>query len=123
MLPLTRPRFRLFMRKGAPNRDWHLLGAEWNPSERREAMETYIMLTKLTDQGRKTIKEKPNRTQEVNKEVEAMGGKVLAQYAVLGPYDFVNVVQAPNNKTIAKISVELGSRGTMDIMTLPVVNL
>jgi uncharacterized protein with GYD domain len=86
-------------------------------------METYIMLTKLTDQGRKTVKEKPKRTQEVNKEVEAMGGKVVAQYAVLGPYDFVNVVQAPNNKTIAKISVELGSRGTMEIMTLPVVTL
>jgi uncharacterized protein with GYD domain len=86
-------------------------------------METYIMLTKLTDQGRKTIKENPNRTKEVNREVEAMGGKVVAQYAVLGPYDFVNVVQAPDNKTIAKISVELGARGTMEIMTLPVVTL
>lgn len=86
-------------------------------------METYIMLTKLTDQGRKTIKEKPKRTQEVNKEVEAMGGKVLSQYAILGPYDFVTVLQAPDNKTIAKISVELGSRGTMEIMTLPVVAL
>ena len=86
-------------------------------------METYIMLTKLTEQGRKTIKEKPKRTQEVNKEVEAMGGKVLAQYAILGPYDFVTVLQAPDNKTIAKISVELGSRGTMEIMTLPVVAL
>ena len=86
-------------------------------------METYIMLTKLTDLGRKTIKEKPKRTQEVNKEVEAMGGKVLAQYAILGPYDFVTVLQAPDNKTIAKISVELGSRGTMEIMTLPVVAL
>jgi len=99
------------------------VGGEWTPSERKEAMETYIMLTKLTDQGRKTIKEKPKRTKEVNKEVEAMGGKVLAQYAVLGPYDFVNVVQAPDNKTIAKISLELGSRGTMEIMTLPVVTV
>jgi uncharacterized protein with GYD domain len=52
-----------------------------------------------------------------------MGGRVLAQYAVLGPYDFVNVVQAPDNKTIAKISVELGSRGTLEIMTLPVVTV
>jgi uncharacterized protein with GYD domain len=87
------------------------------------AMETYVMLTKLSDEGRKTLKQNPKRTQEVNKEVEAMGGKVVAQYAVLGPYDYVNVVQAPNNKTIAKISVELGSRGTMEIMTLPVVSL
>jgi uncharacterized protein with GYD domain len=86
-------------------------------------METYVMLTKLSDEGRKTLKQNPKRTQEVNKEVEAMGGKILAQYAVLGPYDYVNVVQAPNNKTIAKISVELGSRGTMEIMTLPVVSL
>ena len=85
-------------------------------------MQTYIMLTKLTAQGRKSIKEKPKRTQEVNKDVEAMGGKVVAQYSVLGPYDFVNVVQAPDNNTIAKISVELGSRGTMEIMTLPVVS-
>jgi len=86
-------------------------------------METYILLTKLTDQGRKTLKEKPSRIKEVNKEVEKMGGKVLAQYAVLGPYDFVNVVEAPDNKTIAKISVELGARGTIEIMTLPVVSL
>jgi uncharacterized protein with GYD domain len=87
------------------------------------AMATYIMLTKLTEEGRKTIKKKPGRTGEVNKEVEAMGGKVVAQYAVLGPYDYVNVVEAPSNETIAKISMELGSRGTMEIMTLAVVKL
>jgi len=86
-------------------------------------METYIMLSKLTDQGRKTLRENPNRIKEVNKEVEGMGGKVVAQYAVLGPYDFVNVVEAPDNKTIAKISVELGARGTVEIITLPVVTL
>jgi uncharacterized protein with GYD domain len=86
-------------------------------------METYVMLTKLTESGRKTVKKKPNRTREVNKEIEAMGGKVVSQYAVLGPYDYVNVVEAPDNKTIARISMELGSRGTMEIMTLAVVNL
>ncbi len=86
-------------------------------------MEKYIMLTKLTESGRKTARSKPGRTKEVNKEVEAMGGKVVSQYAVLGPYDYVNVVEAPNNKTIAKISMELGSRGTMEIMTLAVVDL
>jgi uncharacterized protein with GYD domain len=85
-------------------------------------MATYIMLTKLTEQGRKTVKKKPNRTNEVNKEVEAMGGKVVAQYAVLGPYDYVNVVEAPDNRTIAKISMELGSRGTLEIMTLAAVS-
>ncbi|MBI4636196.1 MAG: GYD domain-containing protein [Candidatus Rokubacteria bacterium] len=86
-------------------------------------MATYIMLTKLTEHGRKTVKKKPNRTNEVNKEVEAMGGKVVAQYAVLGPYDYVNVVEAPDNRTIARISMELGARGTVEIMTLPAVTL
>lgn len=82
-------------------------------------MATYILLTSLTDEGRKTVKSNPGRIKEVNKEVEALGAKVIAQYAVLGPYDFVNVVEAPDNETIAKVSVELGSRGTVQIMTLP----
>ena len=70
------------------------------------------MLTTLTDEGRKTIKERPNRIKEVNKELESMGAKVISQYAVLGPYDFVNIIEAPDNQAIARISVELGSRGT-----------
>ena len=85
-------------------------------------METYVMLTKLTDEGRKTLKQNPNRIREVNKEIEGMGGRVVAQYAVLGPYDYVNVIEAPDNKTIARVSMELGSRGTLEIMTLPAVN-
>lgn len=84
-------------------------------------MATYILLTRLTDEGRKTVKAKPGRIKEVNKEIEALGAKVLAQYAVLGPYDFVNVVEAPDNETISKVSVELGSRGTLQIMTLPAI--
>ena len=84
-------------------------------------MATYIMLTTLTDEGRKTVKANPNRIKEVNKEIEGMGGRVVAQYAVLGMYDFVNVVEAPDNETIARISVELGSRGTVQIMTLPAI--
>ncbi len=81
-------------------------------------MATYIMLTTLTDEGRKTIKEKPNRIKEVNKEVESMGVKILAQYAVLGPYDFINILDAPDNKTVSKVALELGSRGTLQTMTL-----
>ena len=84
-------------------------------------MATYILLTTLTDEGRKTVKAKPGRIKEVNKEVEALGAKVVAQYAVLGLYDFVNVLEAPDNETIAKVSVELGSRGTLQIMTLPAI--
>lgn len=81
-------------------------------------MAIYVMLTTLTDEGRKTLKKNPERIKEVNKEVETMGVKILAQYAVLGPYDFVNILEAPDNQSVAKISVELGSRGTMQGMTL-----
>ncbi len=84
-------------------------------------MPTYILLSTLTAEGRKTIKEKPSRIKEVNKEIEAFGAKVVAQYAVLGPYDFVNVVEAPDNEAITRVSVELGSRGTIQIMSLPAI--
>jgi uncharacterized protein with GYD domain len=81
----------------------------------------YIMLSTLTDEGRKTIKMRPERIKEVNKEIEKMGVRVLEQYAVLGPYDFVNIVEAANNETISRVSIELGSRGTVKIMTLVAV--
>ncbi|MEM6708066.1 MAG: GYD domain-containing protein [Pseudomonadota bacterium] len=82
-------------------------------------MASYIMLSTLTDEGRKTLKQRPERLQEVNKEVEAMGARVTSQYAVLGGYDFVNVIEAPSNEVMARISMELGSRGTIKITTLP----
>jgi uncharacterized protein with GYD domain len=82
-------------------------------------MPVYILLSTLTDEGRKTVKSKPDRIKEVNKEIEGMGAKVLGQYAVLGMYDFVNIVEAPGNDTMAKISVALGARGTIQMMTLP----
>ncbi|MBI4284356.1 MAG: GYD domain-containing protein [Chloroflexi bacterium] len=81
-------------------------------------MAIYVMLTSLTDEGRKTIKENPRRIKEVNKEVESMGVKILSQYALLGPYDFVNILEAPDNKTIAKMATELGARGTLQTMTM-----
>ena len=81
-------------------------------------MPIYVMLTTLTDEGRKTLKENPLRIKEVNKEVEAMGAKILAQYSVLGPYDFVNILEAPNNKIVAKVAMELGARGTLQTMTM-----
>ncbi len=86
-------------------------------------MSTYIMLSRLTDEGRKTLKARPERLAEVNKEIETMGGRVTGQYAILGPYDFVNVVEAPSNEVIARISVELGSRGTIEITTYPAMNI
>ncbi len=81
-------------------------------------MPYYVILSTLTDEGRKTIKENPKRILEVNKELAKMGVKVKEQYAVLGPYDFVNIVEAPDNQTIMKMSVELGSRGSVQLLTL-----
>jgi uncharacterized protein with GYD domain len=81
-------------------------------------MPTYVMLTNLTADGIRTLKNNPGRVAEVNKEVEQIGAKVLQQYATLGQYDFVTIVEAPDEKTMAKVSVELGSRGTMTSQTL-----
>ena len=82
-------------------------------------MATYILLGKLTDEGRKTVKQRPMRIEEVNREVEVFGAKVIAQYATMGPYDFVTVIQAPDNETVARGSIEFGSRGTLELMSMP----
>jgi len=81
------------------------------------------MLTTLTDEGRKTIIENPGRIKEVNKEVEAMGAKILAQYALLGPYDFVNILEAPSNEAISRVAVNLGARGTLQTMTMAAMDV
>jgi len=86
-------------------------------------MAIYVMLTTLTDEGRKTVKENPKRLKEVNKEVEAMGVKILSQYALLGPYDFVNILEAPDNKAVAKVAMELGSRGTLQTITMAAMSI
>jgi uncharacterized protein with GYD domain len=85
-------------------------------------MPTYIMLTNLTADGVKTLKNNPSRVHEVNKEVEQLGVKVLNQWATLGQYDFVSVVEAPDEATMAKVSVELGSRGTTSNETLTAID-
>lgn len=82
-------------------------------------MPHYVILSNLTDEGRRTIKQKPERIMEVNREIEAMGVKIHKQYALLGQYDFLNVVEAPDNETVMKMSVEIGSRGSVELVTLP----
>jgi uncharacterized protein with GYD domain len=84
-------------------------------------MPTYIMLTRLTSDGVKTLKDNPTRVHEVTKEVEQLGVKVLNQWATLGEYDFVSVVEAPDETTMAKVSVELGSRGTTSHETMAAI--
>jgi uncharacterized protein with GYD domain len=81
-------------------------------------MPTYIMLSTLTPEGVQTVKNNPQRIKEVNREVEQIGAKVVAQWAVLGQFDFVNVIEAPDEKTMAKVSLELGSRGTAQYQSL-----
>jgi uncharacterized protein with GYD domain len=84
---------------------------------------TYIMLTRLTPDGVQTIKNNPERIREVNAEVQALGGRVTAQWATLGQFDFVNVIEAPDEQTIARISMELGSRGTGRYETLTAIGI
>lgn len=86
-------------------------------------MAYYVVLSRLTDEGRKTIKERPGRVFEVNKELEKMGVKVIEQFAILGPYDFVNIVEAPDNETVMKMSVELGARGSVELLSMPAVKV
>jgi uncharacterized protein with GYD domain len=81
-------------------------------------MPTYVILSTLTDKGRKTLKENPERILQVDEEIEKLGVKVKEQYAVMGPYDFVNIVEAPNNDAVMRMSVELGSRGTIQLLSL-----
>src|SRR5688500_5900113 len=88
---------------------------------RRRAMATFILLSTLTDEGAKTIKSNPERIREVSRELEKMGVRVTNQWAVLGPYDFVNVVEAADNTTITRVSAELATRGSVRIMTLAAI--
>ena len=86
-------------------------------------MPTYILLTNLTAQGVQTLKSNPERLREVNRDVEELGARVIHQWATLGPYDFVNVVEAPDNATIARVSVELGARGSANLQTLSALTI
>lgn len=84
-------------------------------------MPTYVLLSSLTPEGRQTLHKNPDRLEEVKKEIAEFGCKVVAQYALLGQYDFVSIIEAPDNETIAHLSVDLGSRGTVNITTLPAI--
>ena len=86
-------------------------------------MPTYLMLSTLTDQGLRTLLSNPDRLREVNRDVEELGAKVLHQWATLGPFDFVNVVEAPDAETIARVSVALGARGSAKLQTLTALSV
>jgi uncharacterized protein with GYD domain len=86
-------------------------------------MPTYILLTTLTPEGVQTVKNNPQRIKEVNKEVEQLGATVTAQWATLGHVDFISVVEAPDELTMARVSLELGSRGTARYETLSAIGI
>ena len=86
-------------------------------------MPKYIMLSKLSEQGLQTLRANPERLQAVNADVEELGAKVLHQWFVLGPYDFVNIVEAPDDMTIAKVSIALGARGSAKLESLPLISV
>ena len=86
-------------------------------------MSVYLMLTTLTDSGRKALQEDPEILKEINKEVEYMGVKILTQYALLGQYDFVNIVEAPNNEAVAKLAIRLSAKGTTQTLTLAAISI
>jgi uncharacterized protein with GYD domain len=82
-------------------------------------MATYILLSTLTESGAELIKKNPGRIRDANRDMEALGVEIVAQYAVLGSYDFVTIVEAPDNRTIVRVSTELSLRGNLKITTLP----
>jgi uncharacterized protein with GYD domain len=86
-------------------------------------MGLYVMLSTLSESGRKVLRERPGWIKKVNADVQRMGARVVAQYAVLGPYDFVTVIDAPSNAAISRISVELGARGGVAGMTMAAIPL
>jgi uncharacterized protein with GYD domain len=86
-------------------------------------MPIYILLSRLSQQGVQTLKSNPDRLREVNRDVEELGAKVLHQWATLGEFDFVNVVEAPDTAAVARVSVALGSRGSTRVETLPALTI
>ena len=86
-------------------------------------MPVFILLSTLSQQGVQTLKSNPERLRQVNQDVEELGAKVLHQWATLGAFDFVNIVEAPDVETVAKVSVALGARGSTRIQTLPALEI
>src|SRR5215208_1873836 len=86
-------------------------------------MATFIMLSRLSPEGMKTLRNNPERLREVNREVEGFGARVVQQYALLGPYDFITVLEAPDAGTVSRVSVELASRATASYETLTAIEV
>ena len=86
-------------------------------------MPTYIMLSKLSEQGLQTLRANPERIKEVNKDVEELGARVLHQWFMLGPFDFVNIVEAEDAKAVARVSVAISARGSTQLQTYEAIEV
>src|SRR3954469_11278563 len=86
-------------------------------------MPKYVMLSTLGPDGHARLREQPDRIHQVNADVEAMGVRVLEQYALLGPYDFLNILEAPDEVTMARVASTLSARGTLKTVTLPAIDV
>jgi len=86
-------------------------------------MGTYVLLSSLTPEGRETLHKNPERLTAVNDEIEKLGCRVLTQYALMGPYDFLTIIEGPDNETVAHLAVDLGARKTINIMTSPAIEI
>ena len=86
-------------------------------------MGTYVLLSSLTPEGRESLHKSPERLGAVNEEIEKMGCKVLTQYALMGPYDFLTIIDAPDNETVAHLVIDLGARKTVNIMSSPAIEI
>ncbi len=84
-------------------------------------MRKFILLATLSPQGLQTLQVTPERLFEVNREIEDLGGRVLDQWAVLGFYDFLSIIEAPDEATVARMTLELSARGSASFETLTVV--
>ncbi|MBS7634474.1 GYD domain-containing protein [Candidatus Bathyarchaeota archaeon] len=86
-------------------------------------MPIYVCLMKLTDQGIREIKNAPKRIQEAIKTLEAMGGKLIAFYMVMGEYDYVGIAEAPSDEVAATFLLGLGSSGHVRTTTLKALTM
>ncbi len=81
-------------------------------------MPKFVMLSTIGPDGFATLRDNPQRLKAVNHDVEAMGAKVLHQYALFGRYDFVTILEVPDDATMARVATTLAARGTLKTTTL-----
>ncbi len=107
-----------------PPIDWLGAYAEQPGSEESAAggpQPMYLMLMRLTNAGRQVVQVGPERILEINHEVEQHGCEIVAQYALLGGWDFATIIKAKDNLTIHAVARDLAAHGDLKTMTMPAI--